>query len=128
MVARRYAWGPRQQHTQRRKRARTEAGHEVVDDRPNSRLPSEGRVVRPNEPQHWGQTKNANVEPVEVLHEVVPRYRRQCLLVFERVGHIVIWNVGVGGGVFRVFDELCWLDGGDDLGRDGRGDGRHVWR
>lgn len=87
-------------------RTRTKAGHVVVNDRPDSRLPSEAGVARPNEPQHWGQTKNTDVEPVEVLHEVLPCHWRQCLLVLECVGHIVVGNVGVGGRVLWVVNKL----------------------
>ena len=71
------------------------------------------------------------MEPVDILREVVPRHRRQCLLVLECVGHVVIRNVGVGGGVVWVIDELGWVDElerGADLGCDGRSGDRHAWR
>ena len=92
------------------KERQTKAGHVVVYDSPDGGLPSEGRVASSDEPQERGQTENADVEPVEVLQQVLPGDWGQRLLVLERVGHVVVRNVGVGGDVFRVVDKLCRVD------------------
>lgn len=58
-------------HIYQRER-QTKASHVVINDSPNGCFPSEAGVARPNEAQDWGQTKNTDVKPVEVIQEVVP--------------------------------------------------------
>ena len=111
-----------------KKKTRTEPSQVVVNDSPNGCLPSEACVISPSEPQYWAQTKNGNVEPVEVLQDILPSDWRQWLLMLERVGHIIVRYVGVGRYVGRVFDKLYWVGYCGGLSHDGRSSGRHVWR
>jgi len=89
-------------HGKEKSSSLTESSHIVVHDRPQGSLPLQGREERTSEPKERCKTKNADVQPVELVENVFPFDGWKGLLVLQRVGHIVVGDVGVGGNLVWI--------------------------
>lgn len=95
----------------------TQARHEIIKDRKDSRLPPKTRRERAEDGNRGGDGQNGNVEPVEFLPPVVPPNGRKRLGRLERVLDVVPWRLGVIGE--RALFQL-W--------RERRGERCDLWR
>jgi hypothetical protein len=89
-----------------------ETSEVVVKDGEEEGLPLEGSEHGANETHGGRDGEDGEAEPINLLVPILPGNRRKGFLCLQGMGHIVVWDVEVGGE-----DVVGLLDGWGHGGR-----------